>query len=127
MEQVSIRIGSVAFDHAEYDSEHDILYLHVGEPQEAEGEETRRDTWSALHEVGRAHDSVDAMLEALRRSIGLGVADASMATLVDAAAALTWTRDPFDRLIAAHAIVAGAPLITADRTILEHLPQAVWD
>jgi uncharacterized protein YuzE len=40
MEQVSIRIGSVAFDHAEYDSEHDILYLHVGEPQEAEGEET---------------------------------------------------------------------------------------
>ena len=40
MEQVSIRIGSVAFDHAEYDYEHDILYLHVGEPQEAEGEET---------------------------------------------------------------------------------------
>ena len=40
MESVSIRIGSAAFDHAEYDSEHDILYLHVGEPQKAEGEET---------------------------------------------------------------------------------------
>lgn len=40
MENVSIRIGSTAFDHAEYDSEHDILYLHAGEPQEAEGEET---------------------------------------------------------------------------------------
>jgi uncharacterized protein YuzE len=40
MEQVNIRIGPVAFDHAEYDTENDVLYLHVGEPQEAEGEET---------------------------------------------------------------------------------------
>ena len=40
MEQVSMRIGAIGFDHADYDSEHDILYLHVGEPQEAEGEET---------------------------------------------------------------------------------------
>lgn len=79
-----------------------------------------------LHEAGRARDSADAMLEALRRSIGLTVADASVATLVDAAATLTWTRDPFDRLIAAQAIVADAPLVTADRTILENLPQAVW-
>ncbi|MBW8060344.1 MAG: type II toxin-antitoxin system VapC family toxin [Solirubrobacterales bacterium] len=40
---------------------------------------------------------------------------------------LSWTHDPFDRLIAAHAIVADAPLITADRTILAHLPLAIWD
>lgn len=46
---------------------------------------------------------------------------------MQSAAGLTWTRDPFDRLIAAHAIVAGAPLLTADRTILENLPQAVWE
>jgi PIN domain nuclease of toxin-antitoxin system len=80
-----------------------------------------------LHEVGRARDSVETMLEALRRSIGLAVADLSSAALVGAATGLSWTRDPFDRLIAAHAIVADAPLITADRTILEHLPQAIWD
>jgi PIN domain nuclease of toxin-antitoxin system len=49
------------------------------------------------------------------------------AELVRAALDLTWTRDPFDRLIAAHAVVADAPLVTAHRTILEHLPQAVWD
>jgi predicted nucleic acid-binding protein len=30
-------------------------------------------------------------------------------------------------MIAAQAIVADAPLVTADRTILEHLPQATWD
>jgi len=67
------------------------------------------------------------MLAALRQSIGLEVADVSVAELADTAIGLTWTRDPFDRLIAAQAIVADAPLITADRTILANLPLATWD
>lgn len=79
-----------------------------------------------LFEVGRVSEPADAPIAALGRSIGLSVADVSAAALVKAATALAWTRDPFDRLIAAHAIVAGAPLVTADRTILENLPQAVW-
>jgi uncharacterized protein YuzE len=37
---VDIRIGTVDFDHADYDSEGDVLYLHRGAPQSAEGEET---------------------------------------------------------------------------------------
>jgi uncharacterized protein YuzE len=40
MEQVKIKIGPIAFDHADYDADSDVLYLHVGEPQEAVGEET---------------------------------------------------------------------------------------
>lgn len=40
MKQVNISIGRVAFDHADYDAENDVLYLHVGEPREAEGEGT---------------------------------------------------------------------------------------
>jgi uncharacterized protein YuzE len=40
MERVNITIGPVTFDHADYDAEHDVLYLHVGEPQAGEGEET---------------------------------------------------------------------------------------
>ncbi len=67
------------------------------------------------------------MLAALRQSIGLEIADASLAELAHAAAGLSWTRDPFDRMIAAQAIVADVPLITADRAILEHLPLAVWE
>jgi PIN domain nuclease of toxin-antitoxin system len=67
------------------------------------------------------------MLAALRQSIGLEVLDVSFAELVDTAAGLAWTRDPFDRLIAAHAIAAGVPLITADRAILANLPLATWD
>jgi PIN domain nuclease of toxin-antitoxin system len=45
---------------------------------------------------------------------------------VQEATTLSWTRDPFDRLIAAHSIVANSPLITADETILENLPLATW-
>ena len=41
MKRVDIKIGSLSFDRAEYDADNDVLYLHVGEPQEAEGEETR--------------------------------------------------------------------------------------
>lgn len=40
MEAVNIKIGPLVFDHADYDREGDVLYLHVGTPQEAEGEET---------------------------------------------------------------------------------------
>lgn len=80
-----------------------------------------------LYEVRRVSEPAAAPLAALRRSIGMTVSDVSLAALVDAAVPLSWTRDPFDRLIAAHAILADVPLITADRTILENLPQAVWD
>jgi PIN domain nuclease of toxin-antitoxin system len=79
-----------------------------------------------LHEVGRARDSVPVMLAALRGEIGLEVPDGSIAELGQAAADLSWTRDPFDRLISAHAIVANAPLITADETIRANLPLATW-
>jgi len=80
-----------------------------------------------LHEVGRVTEPPSAPLNALRGSIGLQVADVSLAALTQAALGLSWTRDPFDRMIAAQAIVSGAPLVTADRTLLEHLPLATWE
>lgn len=67
------------------------------------------------------------MLAAIRQEIGIEVADGSIVELGQAAADLSWTRDPFDRLISAHAIVANAALITADETIRTNLPLAVWD
>jgi len=79
-----------------------------------------------MHEIGRARDSAQMMLAALRQSIGLEVSDISLAELTDTAIGLTWARDPFDRMIAAQAIVADVPLVTADQTILAHLPLATW-
>ena len=40
MEAVNVHIGPLVFDRADYDAEGDVLYLHAGEPVEAEGEET---------------------------------------------------------------------------------------
>lgn len=79
-----------------------------------------------LYEIGRVSEPASAPLSALRRTLGLEVADVSLAELVQAAVNLSWTRDPFDRLISAHAIVANATLVTADETILEHLTLATW-
>lgn len=79
-----------------------------------------------MHEIGRARDPAPAMLIALRKSIGLEVDDTSFAEVAQTAVTLTWTRDPFDRMIAAQAIVADAPLVTADRTILANLQLATW-
>ncbi len=40
MEAVTIRIGTLVFDRADYDADGDVLYLHIGAPQAGEGEET---------------------------------------------------------------------------------------
>lgn len=79
-----------------------------------------------LYEIGRVSEPASAPLSALARSIGLQLFDASLEQVTRTAADLAWTRDPFDRLIAAHAVVAGAPLLTADETILGNLPLATW-
>jgi uncharacterized protein YuzE len=40
MDAVTIHIGPLVFDHADYDPDGDVLYLHVGTPHRGEGEET---------------------------------------------------------------------------------------
>jgi hypothetical protein len=42
MERVNIKIGPLSFGRADYDAENDVLYLHLGESQAGEGEETPR-------------------------------------------------------------------------------------
>ena len=44
-----------------------------------------------------------------------------------AAMEFSWTRDPFDRLIAAQALVSGERLLTRDRLIRANCSWAFWD
>jgi PIN domain nuclease of toxin-antitoxin system len=81
---------------------------------------------SYLHEIGRLTIGGADMIADLERRIGLRRSDVALESLVDTAASLTWTRDPFDRLIVADALVAGASLITKDRTIHDHSTIARW-
>jgi PIN domain nuclease of toxin-antitoxin system len=80
-----------------------------------------------LHEIGRLTVPAGRVLGELARAIGLAVDPSPFPDVVEAAEGLTFTRDPFDRLIGAQAIVAGAALATADRAMRSNLPVAVWD
>ncbi len=78
-----------------------------------------------LHEIGRLRYGGTVILRALAGDIGLIVKTDSIAEVASAASALTWTRDPFDRLIVAHAVVCKAALVTSDALIARHFKQAI--
>lgn len=79
-----------------------------------------------LQEVGRIDVPPGEILEQLADQIELSVSDQPLDAVVAQAGALTWTRDPFDRLIVADAIAAGEPLLTKDRRIRAKFSGAVW-
>jgi PIN domain nuclease of toxin-antitoxin system len=78
-----------------------------------------------MYEVGRIRVPAAAVIDELVPRLELQPAASSFATVVQHAQTLTWTRDPFDRLIAGHALADDAGLLTADETLLAHLPVAV--
>lgn len=71
-----------------------------------------------LHERGRLRVDVPALIEAVGRDPRFAVDEVPLLTLVEHAVRIAWTRDPFDRLLAAHSSARRAPLCTVDRTIL---------
>jgi len=79
-----------------------------------------------LHEIGRLRERSQVVVADLRQRLGLRVAEAPFVLVASAAAELSWTRDPFDRLIAAHALACETSLLTADTTMHKHLALAVW-
>lgn len=79
-----------------------------------------------LFEIGRISKTAKAIFTALADDIGLRESEAAFADIVAKAQTLSWTRDPFDRLIVAEALVCDADLITRDETIREHFVNAVW-
>ena len=79
-----------------------------------------------LHEVGRTRPTAEAIFAELSATLGLRIARSSFADVARRAWALGWTRDPFDRLIVATALVDGAPLVTRDEVIRANVPSALW-
>jgi PIN domain nuclease of toxin-antitoxin system len=79
-----------------------------------------------LREIGRLSTGPERILKALSREIDLQFTTTGLVQLASAARDLHWTRDPFDRLIVADALLAGAPLVTKDSFIRKHFAAAVW-
>jgi PIN domain nuclease of toxin-antitoxin system len=80
-----------------------------------------------LHEIGRARVGSRSVIDELYARIGLRASRASFASIIEHARGITWTRDPFDRIIVATAMADDAVLLTRDETILAHWARARWD
>jgi PIN domain nuclease of toxin-antitoxin system len=79
-----------------------------------------------LREIRRTPTRAETFLKELEARVGLLVVDISASRLCRTAAGISWTRDPFDRLIAAHATATGEVLVTSDEVMLRNLPLAWW-
>ena len=75
-----------------------------------------------LHEVGRAEVDPEAFAEALKLDDRFLLDDPSLSALTQAAIPLSWTRDPFDRLLCAHSLLRRLPMCSVDRGVREHHP-----
>jgi predicted nucleic acid-binding protein len=75
-----------------------------------------------LHEIGRGVFTTDRPADAVAEDPRWSVDDPPLSSVIRHAMELTWTRDPFDRLIAAHAVYRGWRLATSDGPMIESLP-----
>ncbi|MBE2201144.1 MAG: PIN domain-containing protein [Anaerolinea sp.] len=79
-----------------------------------------------LHEIERVTADSDAIIADLSQRIGLQVYDKNFNSIINLALAMSWTRDPFDRLIVANAAVHDDILLSKDINILTHYTFARW-
>jgi len=82
---------------------------------------------SFLYEIQRITVPSSKIIRELDARISLNVSRIDFYRVTEEAHALNWTRDPFDRLIVAHAQIFQAPFITKDKTIHKHYDKAFWD
>lgn len=78
-----------------------------------------------LFEIKKITESHQKIVRELENQFSLQIPNDPLADIVKAASLLTWTRDPFDRLIVAHANLHRAPLLTKDRHLGKNA-QCVW-
>lgn len=80
-----------------------------------------------LFEIRRIVVTPQDILVKLNAEIGLNVCDHPFPIIAETALGETWTRDPFDRIIVAHAKANGvAPLLTKDEMIRANYHNARW-
>jgi PIN domain nuclease of toxin-antitoxin system len=80
-----------------------------------------------LYEIKRCSRASHVIVSELQTQIGLSVCDHPFDLVVRKATEFNWTRDPFDRLIVAHALCRGLQLLTKDKAIRRHTKLALWN
>lgn len=80
-----------------------------------------------LSEVGRLEARVPELMEAVGRDPRFLIDEVPLIRLIEHAVPLDWTRDPFDRLLAAHSSARRTRLCTVDRRIRASHPLVVQE
>jgi PIN domain nuclease of toxin-antitoxin system len=110
---------------------HFILWITIGSPRLAEFPWLDRYApWGVspisfleiqyLHEVGKLVVKIDAFVTTAMGDPRFVVDEIPVLGLVQQALPLSWTRDPFDRMLAAHSAARRKPLCSTDRVIRQH-------
>ena len=79
-----------------------------------------------LLEIERILVSPEKIMKTLSKEIGLRECKQDFIKIILESIKIKWTRDPFDRIIAAQAICQKAPILTKDKNILENYNNAFW-
>jgi PIN domain nuclease of toxin-antitoxin system len=79
-----------------------------------------------LYETKRVADRAESVVDDLRHRLNVRVCELPFPDVSRRALALSWTRDPFDRLIVAQAALRDAKLITKDRMLRKRYTASVW-
>lgn len=78
-----------------------------------------------LHEIRRIREGAKVVAAALAQNLDIRVAGDRFADVATEALAVGFTRDPFDRLIVAHAMLTKSALVTQDSLIRYLYPKAI--
>lgn len=80
-----------------------------------------------LYEIQRTILAPQQIVYKLGAELGAQICDYPFPVIVEIAVGETWMRDPFDRVIVAHAKAnGGAGLISKDELIAKHYPHTIW-
>jgi PIN domain nuclease of toxin-antitoxin system len=118
---------------------HAVVFLHAGRLEEfselgkrlLEQEQVYLGPMAALelqylYEIERIRYPAQRIMDDLYLEIGLRILERDWMSVIRKSWDLDWTRDPFDRLIAAQALIEGQRLLTRDGQLLAECPVACW-
>ena len=119
---------------------HVAVWLHAGLveklTQEAKREIEKRDLLISpmvyleldyLQQCGKVRYPPATIFAELSGTFGITICPFSFPAIIIAATGFRWSKDPFDRVIVAHALAnKNSSLITADENIRKHYKNSVW-
>jgi PIN domain nuclease of toxin-antitoxin system len=79
-----------------------------------------------LYEIHRIAEDATTIVTDLANRIGLTIGDKNFNAAISRALEISWTRDPFDRIIVASASLDDSILVSKNQNILSHYPFASW-